>query len=99
MPSLKNITWERLEREGAVTYPSDAEDKPGNEIMFAAGFPTASGRGKLVPTNIVPPRSEEHTSELQSIMRNSYAVFCLKKKKIDINKNKYTRTRQGQDTY
>src|SRR3546814_1941862 len=29
------------------------------------------------------PRSEEHTSELQSLMRISYAVFCLKKKKID----------------
>src|SRR3546814_2834226 len=28
-----------------------------------------------------PTRSEEHTSELQSLMRNSYAVFCLKKKK------------------
>src|SRR3546814_8707192 len=28
-------------------------------------------------------RSEEHTSELQSLMRNSYAVFCLKKKKIN----------------
>src|SRR3546814_3944306 len=27
-----------------------------------------------------PPRSEEHTSELQSLMRNSYAVFCLQKK-------------------
>ncbi|WP_119458973.1 formate dehydrogenase subunit alpha [Rhodospirillaceae bacterium SYSU D60014] len=55
MPSLDNITWERLEREGAVTYPCDAEDKPGNEIIFAAGFPTESGRGKLVPTDIVPP--------------------------------------------
>src|SRR3546814_9841716 len=30
-------------------------------------------------------RSEEHTSELQSLMRISYAVFCLKKKKIQIN--------------
>src|SRR3546814_5070066 len=29
----------------------------------------------------MPPRSEEHTSELQSLMRTSYAVFCLKKKK------------------
>src|SRR3546814_1225594 len=29
-----------------------------------------------------PRRSEEHTSELQSLMRNSYAVFCLKKKNI-----------------
>src|SRR3546814_5761186 len=33
-------------------------------------------------------RSEEHTSELQSLMRISYAVFCLKKKKIHINKHK-----------
>src|SRR3546814_10002150 len=31
-------------------------------------------------------RSEEHTSELQSLMRISYAVFCLKKKKTQINK-------------
>src|SRR3546814_5564812 len=31
------------------------------------------------------PRSEEHTSELQSLMRISYAVFCLKKKKDKIN--------------
>src|SRR3546814_4810569 len=30
-----------------------------------------------------PPRSEEHTSELQSLMRISYAVFCLKKKKTN----------------
>src|SRR3546814_6786751 len=33
-------------------------------------------------------RSEEHTSELQSLMRISYAVFCLKKNKIITNKNK-----------
>src|SRR3546814_8509572 len=32
------------------------------------------------------PRSEEHTSELQSLMRNSYDVFCLKKKKTTNNK-------------
>jgi formate dehydrogenase major subunit len=55
MPSLNNITWERLEREGAVTYPVDAPDKPGNEIIFFAGFPTESGRAKIVPANIVPP--------------------------------------------
>src|SRR3546814_9590276 len=40
--------------------------------------------------NIAVFRSEEHTSELQSLMRISYAVFCLKKKKIEIYKNKYT---------
>src|SRR3546814_488558 len=37
-------------------------------------------------------RSEEHTSELQSLMRISYAVFCLKKKKKTINSNKHSNT-------
>src|SRR3546814_4652669 len=37
------------------------------------------------------PRSEEHTSELQSLMRNSYAVFCLKKKKYKNSIYKYQR--------
>ena len=55
MPSLRNITWERLEDEGAVTYPCEAPDHPGTEILFANGFPTQSGRGKLVPTNMIDP--------------------------------------------
>jgi formate dehydrogenase major subunit len=55
MPSLNNITWDRLEREDVVTYPCDAPDHPGNEIIFARGFPTESGRAKIVPTDIVPP--------------------------------------------
>src|SRR3546814_1027086 len=38
------------------------------------------------------PRSEEHTSELQSLMRISYAVFCLKKKKNNISTNTNTKT-------
>src|SRR3546814_10057012 len=36
---------------------------------------------KPVSSSLAHPRSEEHTSELQSLMRISYAVFCLKKKK------------------
>jgi formate dehydrogenase major subunit len=55
MPSLKNITWERLVREDAVTYPCDAPDKPGNEIIFAQSFPTKSGRAKIVPADLLPP--------------------------------------------
>src|SRR3546814_9853074 len=40
--------------------------------------------------DLVNPRSEEHTSELQSLMRISYAVLCLKKKKIhQQNKQNY----------
>ena len=55
MPSLGNITWQRLERESAVTYPCDAPDRPGNDIVFQNGFPTPSGKGKLVPANLIPP--------------------------------------------
>jgi formate dehydrogenase major subunit len=58
MPSLDNITWERLAREDSVTYPCDAEDRPGNEIVFGDGFPTPSGRAKLVPAAIIPPAEE-----------------------------------------
>src|SRR3546814_4494619 len=143
-----------LFRSDAVTYPVDGPDGPGNEILFAEGFPTGDGRAKIVPAGLVPPdelpdedyplvlttgrmlehwhtgamtrratvldalepeavaslnpfqlrtmglepgdmvkvatrrgeialnvradrRSEEHTAELQSLMRISYAVFCL----------------------
>lgn len=55
MHSIDGISWERLEREDAVTYPCDHEDGPGTEIMFATGFPTKSGRGKFVPTEVLPP--------------------------------------------
>src|SRR3546814_6025032 len=40
------------------------------------------------PRDSAAPRSEEHTSELQSLMRISYAVFCLKKKKNKRNNRK-----------
>jgi formate dehydrogenase major subunit len=55
MPSLANITWERLEREDSVTYPCPGPDAPGQEIVFGDGFPTASGRARLVPAGIRDP--------------------------------------------
>ncbi len=55
MASLNHISWERLERDGTVTYPADSDDTPGNEILFGQSFPTADGRGKIVPTDLVPP--------------------------------------------
>src|SRR3546814_3475854 len=42
-----------------------------------------------------PARSEEHTSELQSLMRISYAVFCLKKKKITKKQQSSNKTRKS----
>ncbi|MGF1474765.1 MAG: formate dehydrogenase subunit alpha [Geminicoccaceae bacterium] len=55
MPALDHITWERLEREGSVTYPCEGDDLPGNEIVFAERFPTRSGRARIVPADLIPP--------------------------------------------
>src|SRR3546814_7464349 len=50
---------------------------PGGQIWLHRG----EGRPSLSPRRQALPRTEEHKSELQSLMRSSYAVFCLKKKK------------------
>ena len=55
MPSLENITWERLERESSIIYPCPEPDHPGDAIVFGEGFPTASGRAKLVTVDVQPP--------------------------------------------
>ncbi len=55
MRSLDNISWERLESEGFVCYPAKSQDGPGEEIIFYSGFPTPTGRAKIVPTELVPP--------------------------------------------
>src|SRR3546814_12106863 len=47
----------------------------------------STSASKRSPTTRGTSRSEEHTSELQSLMRISYAVFCLKKKKQNTNRN------------
>src|SRR3546814_2661537 len=49
-------------------------------ISVAEGLVFESGRPVLLLPEVTVPRSAEHTSELQSLMRNSYAVFCLKQK-------------------
>src|SRR3546814_3906708 len=56
-----------------------------------------AGPGGVEPVRTVPQetlRSEEHTSELQSLMRISYAVFCLKKKKNTTLKKVHTNSTQ-----
>ena len=62
MPSLDNISWQRLERESSVTYPCDAPDIAGNDIVFGDGFPTESGRAKLVPAGVTPPDEQPDES-------------------------------------
>jgi formate dehydrogenase major subunit len=51
--AIAGITWERLQREGSVTYPCLSEEDPGQPIVFTDRFPTADGRLRLVPTTLV----------------------------------------------
>lgn len=55
MKSFDNITWERLEAEAAVTYPSLSPEDPGQPIVFGDGFPRAGGRARFTPASIVAP--------------------------------------------
>ncbi len=51
--AIAGISWARLEREGAVTYPCLSEDDPGQPVVFTDHFPTDDGRVHLVPAQIV----------------------------------------------
>jgi len=54
MPSIAGITWQRLQREGAVTYPCLHEGDPGEAVVFGDHFPRQGGRARFVPVDIVP---------------------------------------------
>src|SRR3546814_4364513 len=67
-----------------IPQPDRPKDKPF--LMPIEDVFSISGRGTVVPGRVESGiRSEEHTSELQSLMRISYAVFCLKQKPRKIN--------------
>ncbi|MEM9249838.1 MAG: formate dehydrogenase subunit alpha [Pseudomonadota bacterium] len=55
MKSLNNITWDRLETEDAVTYPSLSETDPGQAVVFGDGFPRSDGRAKFTPARVTSP--------------------------------------------
>ena len=67
MPSIAGITWERLERESAVTYPCEQEGDPGQRVVFTDDFPTQSGRAKLVAAQIIPA-AEKPDSEYPFVL-------------------------------
>ena len=58
MPSLNNISWERLERDGFVTYPVESEFELGQDIIFNDGFPTLNKLAKITPTKLIMPNDE-----------------------------------------
>ncbi|MEM6372038.1 MAG: formate dehydrogenase subunit alpha [Pseudomonadota bacterium] len=55
MKSLDNITWDRLETQNAVTYPSLSPEDPGQPIVFGDGFPRPEGRARFTPAAVIPP--------------------------------------------
>lgn len=55
MRSLENITWERLSKENAVTYPSLSPEDPGQPIVFGDGFPRPDGRARFTPASVIAP--------------------------------------------
>src|SRR3546814_1588406 len=65
-----------FERAEGVLFPD-----LGSQIDNVQSVEINNGRSRFVLTRRDEGRSEEHTSELQSLMRISYAVFCLKTKK------------------
>ena len=53
MDSIAGITWDRLERDSSVTYPCIQVGDPGEPVVFCDTFPTASGRAKFVPADLI----------------------------------------------
>src|SRR3546814_4077105 len=84
---------DRVVEDEQVGLDGAGEAAPG---VLAVDEPDVAARRQRVELGepgvggqqVVDDRSEEHTSELQSLMRNSYAVFCLKKKKNNNNRRR-----------
>ena len=53
MPSINGITWQRLLENDTVTYPCEDENDPGQPVVFTDGYPTKSGKARLVPVDLV----------------------------------------------
>src|SRR3546814_10150440 len=72
----RSVSISRGSTSGSSSQPAAPETVPQCRVMTAAKSTSLPGK-----------RSEEHTSELQSLMRISYAVFCLKKKNKETSTN------------
>src|SRR3546814_3029755 len=75
------VALSRVRRRDGIAAFVDAEDLEHSETPFTFNIVYPELLAPPTQTRALwRPRSEEHTSELQSLMRISYAVFCLKKK-------------------
>src|SRR3546814_4626253 len=76
------FAWSRM----TATIPAETEAERERVERFKA-----MSADKIAPLAVIRLRSEEHTSALQSLMRISYAVFCLQNKNVNINPPYHTR--------
>src|SRR3546814_6309331 len=99
LPRVREAARRAAITRGPIVYCAEWPDAPGRKALDLVVAPDAPleprvdagfmGGATLIDTlrhQLAQLRSEEHTSELQSLMRISYAVFCLKKKKKPITK-------------
>src|SRR3546814_8202779 len=86
-PGLETRTYERPQPCSA--FPARCLAATCSARSPRSTAPRPSSNSPSTVPSAMPTRSEEHTSELQSLMRISYAVFCLKKKKIKKQKEHY----------
>src|SRR3546814_4383179 len=93
--SIRPFVWRRSLDFSAIDQITDISrrirDHYAQGQAFGPGYDLKRGRGGIREVEFF--RSEEHTSELQSLMRISYAVFCLKKK---TNKNQVQKQKHNQ---
>src|SRR3546814_5206055 len=84
--------WQRQVQEFSLGRGHGSRERARKGVPACASLDAFRQRNLLPSEGMAcepqcqPPRSEEHTSELQSLMRISYAVFCLKKKNISQQK-------------
>src|SRR3546814_8210455 len=99
------LPYTTLFRSHEITSSYAALEKPGRDLVYfvkerSVGPTLGRSPVEWHPDQELPDwvglnRSEEHTSELQSLMRISYAVFCLKKKKLTYNNDTQLTTTQN----
>src|SRR3546814_6357619 len=82
LPPAPRLVWNASASapQGLYAVTPGAWVEPGEMVIARVPlrYRQLAAARRYLPMNV---RSEEHTSELQSLMRNSYAVFCFKKKK------------------
>src|SRR3546814_10086376 len=79
--TLTVVDWKEREAEPDPPMEPVEQERQADLVRAAEGWNWRVDNDlRFLAMPRTGPRSEEHTSELQSLMRNSYAVFCLKKK-------------------